>query len=95
MDECSSIPFYLAILVYLFAGYKQTCNPTLAERFPNTLTKMYGALCELILRFVEQHPSRFPPNMIPETIHLPPGEFQYLPPEIYINFFKLCQLILH
>ena len=93
MDEYSSIPFYLAILVHLFAGYKQTCNPTLAERFPNTLTKMYGALiCELILRFVEQHPSRFPPKLIPETIHLPPGEFQYLPLELYINFFKLCRL---
>ena len=91
MDECSSIPFYLAILVHLFAGYKQTCNPTLAERFPNTLTKMYGALiCELILQFAEKHP-RFS-KLVSKNIHLPPGEFRNLAPEIYMSFLKLCQL---
>ena len=89
MDECSSIPFYLAILVHLFAGYKHTCEHT--RTFPNTLTKMYGALiCELILQFAEKHP-RFS-KLVSENIHLPPGEFRNLAPEIYMSFLKLCQL---
>ncbi len=92
MNECCSIPFYLAILIHLYDGYKHTRDdPNLTENFPNTLTKMYGAvLCQLILSFAQNHPEFS--KIIPRNISLPSGEFQCFPSGIYKSILNLCHV---
>ena len=91
MNECCSIPLYLAILIHLYDGYKHTRDPKLTENFPNTLTKMYGAVvCQLILRFAQNDPEFS--KMIPQNISLPTGDFRCFPPDIYKHILNLCHV---
>ncbi len=91
MKECCSIPLYLAILIHLYDGYKHTCDPKHTEKFPNTLTKMYGAvLCDLILRFAQKHLKVYEDSL--RKISLPSGEFRCFPPGIYLLILNLCHV---
>ena len=78
------IPFYLAILIEIYEEHKDI---QVEGEFPNTLTKLYGALiCTLILKFLKKSKSLpMPENRIPA------GEFFKLPRKLYNSFLSLCR----
>ena len=81
-----NIPFYLTILIEI---YKEHQYSHFEEEFPNTLTKLYGALIRtLILQFSYKNTKLS--EYMPKSIIIPPGEFFRLPREIYVCFLNLC-----
>ena len=83
------IPFYLTILIKIYEEHKHSL---VEQKFPNTLTKLYGALVRtLILQFSYKN-TKLSKYMPPKSINIPPGEFFKLPREIYKCFLKLCAI---
>ena len=88
MERCLNIPFYLATLVEVFTEYKQDKSKA---SFPNTLTKLYGALIRtLVLRFVWSHDNLS--KFLEPSFDIPPGEFSCFPRHVYQPFLELCAL---
>ena len=88
IEGCVNIPFYLSILIEIYNEHKN--HET--DEFPNTMTKLYGALVRTVILQFAYSNERLKVYMDKKSVIIPPGEFFKLPKEIYTSFLKLCMI---